>query len=263
MFHPRQEGCNKKEIARLLDVGFIKEVYHPDWLANPVLIPKKNKKWRMRVDYTNLNKVCKKDPFRLPQIDQVVDSTDSCSLLSFLDYYSGYHHIPLNVEDQIKTSFITPFGSFCYTTMPFRLKSVGATYQRGIEWCLYSQLRHNVEGYVDNVDVKTREEEGLISDLTETFDNLRKFKMKLNPEKYTFGVPSGKLLGYMVSRCGIDPNLEKVLAITKMKPPESLHDVQKLTGCMAALSRFISRLSVRGLPFFKLLKKTRQVPVDP
>jgi hypothetical protein len=79
--------------------------------------------------------------------------------------------------------------------------------------------------------------------------------MKLNPEKCTFGVPSEKVLGYMVSHCGIDPNPKKVSAITKMKPFESLHDVQKLMGCMAALSRFISRLSVRGLPFFKLLKK--------
>jgi hypothetical protein len=112
-----------------------------------------------------------------------------------------------------------------------------------------------VEAYVDDVIVKTQEEEGLIFDLAETFDNLRKFKMKLNPQKCTFLVPLGKLLGYMVSRCGIDPNLEKVLAITKMKLPKSLHDVQKLTVCMAALSRFISWLNIRGLPLFKLLKK--------
>jgi hypothetical protein len=103
--------------------------------------------------------------------------------------------------------------------------------------------------------MKTQKDEGLISDLAETFDNLRKFKMKLNPEKCTFGVPIGKLLGYMVSCHGIDPNPEKVSAITKMKPPESLHEVQKLTGCMTTLSRFILRLSIRGLPFFKLLKK--------
>jgi hypothetical protein len=90
------------------------------------------------------------------------------------------------------------------------------------------------------VVIKTWEDEGLISDQAETFDNLRKFKMKLNSEKCTFGVPSGKLLGYMVSHCRIDPNPEKVSAITKMKLLESLHDVQKLTGCMAALSRFIS-----------------------
>jgi hypothetical protein len=112
-----------------------------------------------------------------------------------------------------------------------------------------------MEAYVDDVVVKTREEEGLISDLAETFDKLRKFKIKLNPEKCTFGVPSGKLLKYMVSWQGIDPNPEKVSGITKMKPPESLHDVQKLMGCMAALSRFVLQLGVRGLPIFELLKK--------
>jgi hypothetical protein len=200
-------------------------VNHPDWLANTVLVPKKNKDWTMCVDYTDLNKAYKTDPFGLPRTDQVVDSIAGCSLLSFLDYYSGYHHIPLKVEDQIKTSFITLFGTFCYTTMPFGLKSAAATYQRGIQWCLHLQIGRNAEAHVDDVVVKTREEEGLISDLAETFDNLRKFKMKLNPEKCTFSVPSGKLLRYMVSHHGIDPNLEKVSAITKMKPPESLHDV--------------------------------------
>jgi hypothetical protein len=179
----------------------------------------------MCVDYTDLNKAYKNDPFGLPRTDQVVDSIAGCSLLSFLDCYSGYHHIPLKVEDQIKTSFITLFGTFCYTTMPFGLKSAGATYQRGIQWCLHSQIGRNAEAHVDDVVVKTRVEEGLISDLAETFDNLRKFKMKLNPEKCTFSVPSGKLLRYMVSHHDIDPNLEKVSAITKMKPPESLHDV--------------------------------------
>jgi hypothetical protein len=79
-------------------------------------------------NYTDLNKSCKKDPCGLPQIDQVVDSIADCSLLSFLDCYSVYHQIPLMVEDQIKTSFITPFGAFFYTTMPFGIKSVGATY---------------------------------------------------------------------------------------------------------------------------------------
>jgi hypothetical protein len=103
--------------------------------------------------------------------------------------------------------------------------------------------------------VKNQEDEGLISDLTETFDNLRKFKIKLNHEKCTFSVPSLKLLGYMVPWWGIDLNPEKVLAITKNAPPKSLHDVQKSTGCVASLRRFISRLDVRGLPFFKLLKK--------
>jgi hypothetical protein len=131
-------GPSKKEIARLLDIGFIKEVYHLGWLTNPVPVPKKNKNWRMCVDYTNLNKTCKNDLFGLPRIDQVVDSTTGYNLLCFLDCYSRYHQIPLKKEDQIKTSFIISFGAFCYTTMPFRLKSVGATYQRGIQWCMHS-----------------------------------------------------------------------------------------------------------------------------
>jgi hypothetical protein len=209
----------------LLDTNFIKGVYHLNWLTDPILVPKKNKDWRICVDYTDLNKACKNDPFRLPRIDQVVDSIAGCSLLSFLDCYSGYHQIPLKKDDQIKTSFITLFGAFCYTTMPFGLKSAGTTYQGGIQCCLHSQLGRNNEAYIDDMGVKTQEDEGLISDLAETLDNLRKIKMKLNPRKCTFGVPSGKLLRYMVSCRGIDPNLEKVSATTKMKPPDSLHDV--------------------------------------
>jgi hypothetical protein len=149
----------KKEIATLLDACFIKEVYHPDWLANPILVPKKNKEWRMCDNYTNHNKACKKDPFGLPGIDQVMDSMAGSSLLSFLDYCSGFHQIPHKEEDQIKTSFITPFVAFCYITLPFGLKSAGATYQRGIQRCLHSQHRRNVEAYVDDVVVKTQEEE--------------------------------------------------------------------------------------------------------
>jgi hypothetical protein len=179
----------------------------------------------MCVDYTDLNKACKKDPFGMPRIDQVVDSTASYSLLSFLHCYLGYHHIPLREEDQIKTSFITPFGAFCYTIMSFELISAGAIYQQGIKQCLHSQLGRNAEAYVDDVVIKTQEDVGLISDLSETFDNLRKFKMKLNPEKCTFGVPSEKLLRYMVSHHGIDPIPKKVSTIIKMKPPQSFHDV--------------------------------------
>jgi hypothetical protein len=134
--------------------------------------------------------------------------------------------------------------------MPFGLKSVGATYQRGIQKCLHTQLRCNAEAYMDNVVIKIWENEGLMSDLAETFDNLRNFSMKLNPKRCTFSVPSGKLLGYMVSRCGIGPNLEKVSAIINMKSSQSLHEVQKLASCMATMSRFISRLGIRGFPFF-------------
>jgi hypothetical protein len=94
------------------------EEFYPDWLANPVLVLKKNNIWHICIDYMSLNKACPKDPFALPCIDQVIDSTVSCDLLSFLDAYSGYHQIPLYEPDQIKTLFITPYGAYCYVTIP-------------------------------------------------------------------------------------------------------------------------------------------------
>jgi hypothetical protein len=116
------------EVTRLLAAGFIREVTHPEWLANPVLVKKKNGEWRMCVDYIDLNKHCPKDPFPLPRIDQVVESTARCALLSFLDYYSGYHQISLKKSNQEKTSFIMPFREYCYNTVMFGLKNAGATY---------------------------------------------------------------------------------------------------------------------------------------
>jgi hypothetical protein len=107
---------------KLLATGFIREILHPDWLASPMLGRKDSNEWCMCVDYTDLNKYCLKDPFGLSCIDQIVDSTAGSALLSFLDCYSEYHQIALHVEDQSKTSFITPFGAYCYTTMSFGLK---------------------------------------------------------------------------------------------------------------------------------------------
>jgi hypothetical protein len=254
-FADDQRGAIKKELAKLLAAGFIREVFHPEWLANPVLVCKKNtNEWRMCVDYTDLNKHCPKDPFGLPRIDQVINSTAGCDLLCFLDCYSGYHQITIKEEDQEKTAFITPFGAYCYTAMLFGLKNAGATYQGAIQACFKRQLNKNVEAYMDDVVIKTRFSNTLIADLEETFASLREYRWKLNPNKCVFSVPSGKLLGFIISHRGIEANPEKISAITKMKAPTCIKDVQKLTGCMVALNIFISKLGERGLPFFKLLK---------
>jgi hypothetical protein len=161
------------EVCKLLAVGFIRECKHPVWLANPVLVPKKTGGLRMCIDYTNLNKHCPKDPFPLPCIDQVMDSTAGSVLLCFLDCYSGYHHIALLPDDEDKMTFITPHGIYCYKVMTFGLKNTGATYQKAIQKCLKSQIGNNVEAYVDDVVVKTTEEDKLIADLTKTFANQR------------------------------------------------------------------------------------------
>ena len=129
----------------------------------------------MCIDYTDLNKHYPKDPFGLPRIDQVIDSTACCVLLSFLDFYSGYHQIALKEKDHFKTTFITPFGAYAYLTVSFGLKNAGATYQRAIQLCFTNQLHRNVEAYVDDVVVKTKEFDSFIPDLEETFNSLRSF----------------------------------------------------------------------------------------
>nr|ABF95942.1 retrotransposon protein, putative, unclassified, expressed [Oryza sativa Japonica Group] len=226
----------REELDKLLKVGFIREVLHPEWLANPVMVRNANEKWRMCVDFTDLNKACPKDHFPLPRIDQLVDSTAGCELLSFLDAYSGYHQISMAKEDEEKTAFITPFGVFCYVKMPFGLITAGNTFQRTVQGSLSDQLGNNVEAYVDDIVVKTKSSDSLIDDLRETFDSLRRYRLMLNPEKCTFRVPSGKLLGFLGSGRGIEANPEKIKAIENMKSPTRLKEVQKLTGCMAALS---------------------------
>jgi hypothetical protein len=110
-------------LHRLENAGFIREIKTSNWVSNLVIIPKKNTDiHRVCVDYTSLNKHCPKDPFPLPRIDQIIESTVGCARLSFLDAYSGYNQIKLKKEDEEKTAFITPYGVFCYQVMPFGLK---------------------------------------------------------------------------------------------------------------------------------------------
>jgi hypothetical protein len=160
------------EVNKLLEAGFIRPVDYPMWLANPVLVEKPDGSWRMCIDYSSLNKACPKDEYLLPRIYQIVDSTMSCELLSFLDAYSGYHQIILAIDDEEKTTFITLFGIFCYTKMAFGLKNGGATYQKCVHTVLESQIRRNVEAYIDDIVVKSQKRGDLLSDLEETFGNL-------------------------------------------------------------------------------------------
>jgi hypothetical protein len=122
-----------------------------------VIIPKKNTDvQRICVDYTTLSKHCPKDPFTLPRIDQIIDSTTGCARLSFLDAYSGYNQIKVKVEDEEKMAFITPYGVFCYQVMPFGLKNAGATYQRMMQNCLGKQIGRNVQAYINDMVITTR-----------------------------------------------------------------------------------------------------------
>ena len=130
VFAQERDKAIAEEVRKLLEAGFIREVYYPNWLANVVMVKKANGNWRMCVDFTDLNKACPKDSYSLPRIDTLVDSTARHQLLSFMDAFSSYDQIKMDESDQKKTSFVTNQGLFCYKVMPFGLKNAGATYQR-------------------------------------------------------------------------------------------------------------------------------------
>ena len=171
-----------------------------------------------------------------------------------MDAFSGYNQIRMFPPDISKTSFVTDQGLYCYRVMPFGLKNAGATYQRLVNRIFKDLIGRNVEVYVDDMLVKSRARPDHIADLEEAFGVLRCHNMRLNPAKCAFGVSTGKFLGFIVSQRGIEANPEKIQAIIDMAPPRNVKEVQRLTGRLAAINRFLSKSGEKSLPFFKALR---------
>ncbi|KAK2371898.1 hypothetical protein QL285_073098 [Trifolium repens] len=249
-----------EEVAKLMKAKFIEEIKYPEWLANVVMVKKNNGKWRMCVDFTDLNKPCPKDPYPFPSIDRLIDGASGYKTLSFMDAYSGYNQIKMNAADAPNTAFMTNtcnyfYSNYFYRVMPFGLKNVGATYQRLMDRVFAQQIGRNLEVYIDDMVVKTPEEGSHSKDLAEILSSVRKYNMRLNPAKCSFGVQAGKFLGFMLTKRGIEANPEKCQAIINMRSPASVKEVQQLTGRIAALSRFLSCAGERSCHFFAALKK--------
>uniref|UniRef100_A0A2N9HX24 Integrase catalytic domain-containing protein n=1 Tax=Fagus sylvatica TaxID=28930 RepID=A0A2N9HX24_FAGSY len=207
---PERATIVLEEVERLLASGAIREVQYPCWLSNTVVVKKKNGKWRVCIDFTDLNKACPKDPFPLPRIDQLVDSAS---------------------------------------------RHARATYQQMVTKMFGHMIGRTVEVYIDNMLVKSLQEEDHLADLQQVFDILRKDNLCLNASKCTFGVASGKFLGHVVSRRGIEANPDQIVALVNLAEPRNIKQVQRLTGMIAALGRFISRSADKCKPFFRLLSK--------
>jgi hypothetical protein len=178
----------------LLDAGFIREVVYPKWLSNVVMIRKKNGKWRMCTNFTDLNKCFPKDNFPLARIDQIIDSAVASEMMALLDCFFVYHQIWLQPEVKEKTSFITPFGTYCYLRMPEGLCNAGPTFCRMMKAALKDQVGRNILSYVDDIVMVSKKKENYIADLAKTFVNMREAKLKLNPEKCVFWITKGKVL---------------------------------------------------------------------
>nr|KYP31996.1 Transposon Ty3-G Gag-Pol polyprotein [Cajanus cajan] len=233
----------KVETQKLLNAGFIKEIKYTTWLANVVMVKKSNGKWCMCVDYTDLNKACPKDAYPLPGIDRLVDEASGYAMLSFLDAYSSYNQILMYPPDEEYTAFITEQANYCYHIMPFRLKNAGATYQRLMDTVFVEQIGHNLEVYIDDMVIKTKSATDHVRDLEEILQQLRKYNMRLNPEKCDFGVQGEKFLGFMITCQGIEANPDKCQALINMRSPQNHKEVQRLAGRLASLSRFIPKMA--------------------
>ena len=257
-FAPERQKAINEEVGKLLQARAIREVEYPEWLANVVLVKKANGKWRLCIDFTDINRACPKDSFPLPRIDLIVDTTASHELLSFMDAFSSYNQISMNPDDQEKTSFVTEQGTYCYRVMPFRLKNVGATYQRLANRMFQKQIGASMEVYIVDMLVKSTTVELHITHMSKAFQILREYNMKLNPAKCAFGVSAEKFLGFIVNNRGIEANPNKIKVVLDMPPPSNIKEVQRLTRRIAALSRFVSKASNKCQPFFQVLNKDFQ-----
>ncbi|KAJ9544284.1 hypothetical protein OSB04_023991 [Centaurea solstitialis] len=256
-FAPERNKVINDEVDNLLKTGKIREVKYPEQLANVVVVQKKNGKWRVCIDFTDLNKACPKDPFPLPHIDAMVDATAGHELLTFMDAYSGYNQILMHTDDQEKTAFMTDKGIYCYKVMPFGLKNAGSTYQRLVNMMFKEHLGRTMEVYIDDMLVKSERSINHVAHLKQSFNILRQYKMKLNPTKCSFGVRAGKFLGYLVTERGIEASPKQVKAIAEIQSPRNIKEVQKLTGRVAALTLFISRSSDKCHLFYNVLRKNQ------
>ncbi|XP_012442188.1 uncharacterized protein LOC105767226 [Gossypium raimondii] len=216
----------KEEVKKQFDTGFLQEVKYSEWVANIIPVPKEDGKVGMCVDYRDLNKASSKDNFPLPYIDTLVDNTAGHSLFSFMDGFSRYNQIKMHPEDMSKTTFITLWGTFRYKVMPFGLRNAGAT-----------------------------TEEDHLRVLRKLFLRLRKFQLKLNPAKCIFGARSGKLLGFIVSKKEIEIDPDKVKAIRDLPPSNTQKEVRGFLGRLNYIAQFISQLTEKCDPVFRLLKK--------
>ncbi|CAJ2637946.1 unnamed protein product [Trifolium pratense] len=252
---PEKAEAAEKAVKDLLEANFISEARYTTWLSNVVLVKKSNGKWRMCVDYTDLNRACPKDAYPLPNIDKLVDNSSGFKILSFMDAYSGYNQIKMAEIDKKKTAFMTESGNYYYNVMPFGLKNAGATYQRMMNKVFNNEIGDMLEVYMDDMIVKSEEEVDHTAHLKKVFDQARKYNMRFNPEKCTFGVKAGKFLGFYLTERGIEANPDKCRAFFEFPTPDSKKSIQSLNGMLTALSRFVAKSAQHALPLFKLLRK--------
>jgi hypothetical protein len=228
-FNPKKAATIKVEVEEFLKAGFIYPIHLTQWVSNPVPVNKKQGTIRVCTDFHDLNKACPKDNFPTLVIDQIIDECAHCEAFFFMDGFSGYNQIQIKPEDKHKTTFICPWGTFTYRKMPFGLKNARETFQRAISFAFHD-LKHIVKAYLDDLALRSHKRTDHPTHLRIIFERCLYFHIRLNPNKCSFCVTLGCLLGFIVSTTGIMVNPLKVEAIIQLPPPCTILQLQSLQG---------------------------------
>jgi hypothetical protein len=218
LVNPRKEVAIKIEIKKLLKASFIYPIHLTQWVSNPMTVNKKQGMIHICTDFRDLSKACPKDNIPTPFVDLIIDECVGCESFYFMDVFSRYNQIQIKLEDQHKTTFICPWGTFSYRNMPFGLKNVGATFQWAMSFSFHG-LKHLVEAYLDDLASRYHKRKYNPTHLRLIFEQCRYFRIRLNPNKFIFCITSGHFLGFIVLTTGIMVDPLKVEAIVQLPPP--------------------------------------------
>jgi hypothetical protein len=241
--NPKLLPLIEKEIKKMYDAKIIVPLRFSKWVSNLVPTHKKTGEIRLCIDFRNLNKASLKDNYPLPKIDHLLQCVVGSSRISLLDGFSGYNQVLVHLDDQEKTAFTTPWGTFMYVKMPFGLMNAGATFQREMDIAFVEETGKFIVVYLDDVTIFSQSDDEHLRHLRRVFEKCRRFEISLNPKKCLFGLEEGKLLGHIISKEGIRIDPSRTEAILKIEHPRNLKELQSFIGQINFLRRFIPNLA--------------------
>eukprot|EP00253_Pinus_taeda_P026227 PITA_26227 len=256
--NPNLREIAKEELQKLLNAGFIYPISDSEWVSLLVIIPKKNGKWRVCVDYRALNKSTQKDHFPLPFIDQVLDSLSGKRFFSFLDGFSGYNQIKIAPQDQDKTTFTSPWGTFAYKVLPFGLCNAPTTFQRAVIGIFSNMLNDSLEIFMDDFTPYGVTFKDALQNLEKVLKCCIESHLSLSIEKCHMMMNEGIVLGHFISFLGIQFDPSKVQVIQTLPIPKTQTDVRSFLGHAGYYRRFINFFSKIASPLFVLLMKNAE-----
>jgi len=249
----------EKELQKMFKADIIAPIRFSDWISNLVPTRKKTGEIRLCVDLRNLNQVSLKDNYPLPKMDHILQRVVGASRISLLDGFSGFNQILVHPDDQDKTAFTTPWGTFKYVKMPFGLKNAGATFQRAMDIAFAKEIHDFLVVYLDDLTPFSKSDPEHLKHLRQIFITCRKYGISLNPKKSLFGLEEGKLLGHIISKHGIRIDPDRIQAILHMPHPRNIKELQGFLGKINFLRRFIPNLAELSRLLNNMLKKDSKV----